>query len=190
MGGSTQKRIDELAKEIRDKTNELSELRRKRTPEPVEDYELMRPDGSPVRLSHLFGDKPDLIVVHNMGKDCVYCTMWADGFTGFASHLQSRAAFVVSSPDDPRAQREFAKSRGWRFDMVSTAGSTFTRDMGYQGDDGYLPGVSAFRLLDDGAIVRSNRAMFGPYDQFNATWHLFDLLAEGADDWEPQYSYG
>ena len=157
--------------------------------ESVTDYEFTDSDGGSVRLSELFGSQSDLIMIHNMGKSCTYCSMWADGFTGLLDHLQNRAAFVVSSPDPPAVQGEFKESRGWTFRMVSTAHSPFTREMGFHGDDGYWPGVSAFHRNDDGSIVRTGSDFFGPYDDYNAAWNLFSLLDGGAGEWEPQYSY-
>ena len=56
----------------------MADLRRRMPPEPVKDYELKGPEGS-VRLSEMFADKTDLILIHNMGSECPYCTMWADG---------------------------------------------------------------------------------------------------------------
>src|SRR3954452_5960110 len=95
---------------------QLTEARRRRSPEPVPDFELIDGDGS-VHLSQLFAGHDDLLVVHNMGRGCAYCTLWADGFNGLLDHLQDRAAVVVASPDDPATQAAFAASRGWRFRM-------------------------------------------------------------------------
>jgi predicted dithiol-disulfide oxidoreductase (DUF899 family) len=100
---------------LRDKMRELQQTVE---PEEVADYVLTGADG-PVRLSALFGGKDTLFVIHNMGKTCPACTMWADGYNGVVPHLESRAAFVVTSPDDPATQAAFAASRGWRFHMVS-----------------------------------------------------------------------
>ena len=84
--------------------SQIAELRRKMRevqadaePEEVRDYEFATSQGL-VRLSALFGDKADLIVIHNMGASCPYCTLWADGYNGIYHHLSSRAAFIVSSP--------------------------------------------------------------------------------------------
>jgi hypothetical protein len=33
-------------------------------------------------------------------------------------------------------------------------------------------------------------APFGPGDAFCPTWHVLDLLADGAAGWEPKYKYG
>jgi predicted dithiol-disulfide oxidoreductase (DUF899 family) len=155
-------------------------------PEEVEDYRFATTDG-PVRLSELFGGKDYLFVIHNMGKTCPACTMWADGFNGVLAHLEDRAAFVVSSPDDPETQRAFRAERGWRFRMVSHRGTSFAADMGYRSERGWLPGVSVFRR--DGRIVRVSDTPFDQGDDFCAVWHLFDLIPEGAAGWRPRFSY-
>jgi predicted dithiol-disulfide oxidoreductase (DUF899 family) len=157
-------------------------------PQPVDDYTFASPKG-PVRLSQLFGDKRDLIVIHNMGSHCPYCTLWADGYNGLYPHLATRAAFVVTSPDPPAVQRRFARSRGWRFPMVSHMGTTFAADMGYRSREGhFLPGLSAFRRTRDG-IARVSDTGSRPGDDFCAAWHLFDLLPDGAADWRPRFRY-
>ena len=109
----------------------LPKLKRKLPRKIMEDYTFMGPDG-PVRLSALFGGKKDLIVVHNMGAGCSYCTMWADGFNGVYPHLADRAAFVVVSPDAPAAQKKFAESRAWRFPMLSGRKSDFSENLGFK----------------------------------------------------------
>lgn len=157
-------------------------------PQPVEDYVFQTLDG-PLALSDLFGDKSDLFVIHNMGTGCTSCTMWADGFNGVYDHLASRAAFVVSSPNTPAVQREFAAGRGWRFPMVSHEGTSFAQDMGYRGaNGGWRPGVSVFQKRD-GRVVRVSDAELGPGDDFCITWHFFDLIPEGAPAWSPRYAY-
>jgi predicted dithiol-disulfide oxidoreductase (DUF899 family) len=89
---------------------EIARLRRKMReaqasvePEPVRDYEFATLEG-PVRLSQLFGPKRDLFVIHNMGRSCPHCTLWADGFNGIYPHIADRAAFVIASPDPPDVQ--------------------------------------------------------------------------------------
>ena len=157
-------------------------------PEPVPDYEFATPDG-PVRLSQLFGDKHDLFVIHNMGRSCPACTLWADGFNGIYPHIANRAGFVVSTPDPPALQRDFAAGRGWRFPMISHQGSSFAADMGYRSETGgWRPGVSVLRH-EGKRILRVSDTSFQPSDDFCAIWHLLDLLPEGADGWRPKYAY-
>ncbi|MFI4897354.1 MAG: DUF899 family protein [Phycisphaerales bacterium JB059] len=182
--------IEDLQRQIQELKARLSQARRAAPPEPTPDYELRRTDGSPVRLGELFGAKEDLLVVHNMGRGCVYCTLWADGFSSLTPHLQDRAAFVLCSNDEPETAGAFARERGWRFPVVSGAGSSFARDLGFASAEGKpWPGVSAFRRLENGSIVRMGSAPFGPGDDFCPPWPLFDLLAGGAGDWGPKYSY-
>ena len=183
-----------LYEEIEAKHAELVELLKSEGPEPVEDYTLKGADGEAVTLSEAFGDKSDLILVHNMGRRCPYCTLWADGFNGVLPHLEDRAAFVVVSPDAPEDQQAFARSRGWRFRMLSAQDSPFTNDMGFQteheGKPFVLPGCSTFRKKDDGSIERVAKTFFGPGDPYCAVFHLFPLLAGGVDGWQAKLAYG
>ncbi|HXA37330.1 MAG TPA: DUF899 family protein [Steroidobacteraceae bacterium] len=157
-------------------------------PQTVADYEFKTSDGT-ARLSELFGDHKDLLVVHNMGTSCPSCTMWADGYNGVHHHVISRTAFVVSSPDIPAVQRKFAEARGWKFRMVSHAGTSFAEDMGYRSDrGGWLPGISAFQRSAQ-KILRVSDARWSPGDDFCTVWHFFDLLPEGAAGWSPKLSY-
>lgn len=168
----------------------MRDLRREMAGEITADYTLTQSDGKTVALSDLFGDKQDLLVVHNMGKSCPYCTLWADGLNSLMPHIESRCALVLVSPDAPTVQVEFAGSRGWVFAMASSGGTTFTRDMGFEEENGdKLPGVSAFHRAEDGSITRIASSPFGPYDEYCAVWHLFDLLDGGVGDWEPKYKY-
>lgn len=187
------KKVSTLEKELMKQQQQLVEMKKKLAPEEVKDYTLKGPNGKYVKLSEIFGDKEDLIVIHNMGTSCTYCTMWADGFNGIANHLEDRAAFVLVSPDSPKTQATFAKQRGWKFKMYSNEGSTFAKDMGFSvEEDGKAyaqPGVSTFHKTPQGKIVRVAKAEFGPGDVFCSTWHLFDLLAKGANGWEPKYKY-
>src|SRR5271166_2568998 len=187
-------------RETRDKLagyrHQIAELRKKMReaqfsvePEEVKDYEFTTPEGT-VRLSRLFGDKEYLFLIHNMGSSCPSCTLWADGFNGIYDHLASRAAFVVSSPDAPAAQKSFAAGRGWRFPMVSHSGTTFAADMGYRSaEGGWLPGVSVFQR-EGNRILRVADSGFAPGDDFCSLWHIYDLLPGGAGDWQPRYRYG
>lgn len=184
----------QAAARLADYRRQIAELRVKMRqalaesePEEVRDYEFRTPEG-PVRLSQLFGDHDHLIVIHNMGKSCPSCTMWADGYNGIHQHVTSRAAFVVSSPDPPEVQREFAASRGWKFPMVSHAGNTFAGDMGFRTDRGWRPGVSVFQR-QGGKIVRVSDAGFMEGDDFCTVYHLFDLLPGGSGDWSPKFRY-
>lgn len=150
---SLEKEIDALETDIYKKKRELAGLRRKISPESVGHYRFQTAKGF-VTLEDLFGAQTHLLMVHNMGRECVMCTTWADGFNGILRHVEDRAAFVVSSPDAPGDQKAFADSRGWKFRMVSTVGTSFAKDMKMiwrDGDkEGPSPGLSVFQKTSGG----------------------------------------
>jgi predicted dithiol-disulfide oxidoreductase (DUF899 family) len=184
----TAERLSDYRRQIADLREKMRALQASVEPAEVQDYAFATPEAS-VQLSALFGGRRDLIVIHNMGSSCAYCTLWADGFNGIYDHIASRAAFVISSPDRPDVQQKFAASRNWRFPMVSHAETTFAADMGYRSvDGGWLPAVTTFRK-DGDRILRISDRSCSPGDDFCVLWHLFDLLPEGAADWVPRYRY-
>lgn len=181
--------IESLQSEIAKKRKEILDLRHLVEPEPVDDYALKDGEGKAVKLSDLFDDRDELIVIHNMGKACKYCTLWADGLTGFAKPMADRVPFVVVSPDEHGIQKEFAQSRGWNFPMLSAAGTSFISDLGfYKEKEGYYPGVSAL-IRKDGNIYRTSYDYFGPGDTYASIWHFFDLLPKRVNGWRPKYEY-
>jgi predicted dithiol-disulfide oxidoreductase (DUF899 family) len=168
----------------------LAELRRQMDPQKVKDYRFEGPWGESISLSQLFGKQKELIVIHNMGHQCPYCTLWADEFSGILKHIEDRAAFVVESMDPPETQREFSADRGWKFKMVSSRSSTFRKDMGYgKSKSSLVPGLSVFRKERDGSIVRVSDTQFGPGDNFCSLWDLFDMLPDSNSNWRAKFSY-
>ena len=185
----TKQKLGELYEQLMAVRQSMLELQKNIEPEPIEDYELQTLDG-PRLVSSYFGDKDTLFLVHNMGTFCAYCTLWADGFNGVIDHLQDRAGFVVTSPDSPDQQQEFAASRGWRFPMASIEGTTLAVDLGYEHESGeVLPGVSVLKKLEDGTIAKVADTPFGPGDVYCSVFNLFDLIPGGGDDWQPKFSY-
>ncbi len=181
-------RLKHMRERIADTRREMRSLQASIEPQAVDDYSFTTMHGT-VRLSELFGRKEDLFVIHNMGTNCPYCTLWADGYNGVYEHLADRAAFVVSSPDTPEVQQRFAQSRDWKFPMVSHCGTPFAEDMGYRASTGrWLPGVSVFQRRS-ARIVRVSDSGFNPGDDFCSLWHFFELLPEGSADWQPHLSY-
>ncbi|MCY4096161.1 MAG: DUF899 family protein [Gammaproteobacteria bacterium] len=186
---ATKQKLGELYEQLMEVRNSMLELQKGIEPEPVEDYELDTLDGKR-HVSSFFGNHDTLFLIHNMGSHCVYCTVWADGFNGVIDHLQDRAGFVLTSPESPEKQQEFAKSRGWRFPMASVENSTLAVDMGYHLESGeFMPGVTVLKKADDGAIAKVADTPFGPGDPYCAVFNLFDLIPEGSEDWQPKLAY-
>ncbi|MCA9278892.1 MAG: DUF899 family protein [Phycisphaeraceae bacterium] len=154
--------------------------------EPVNDYTFMQSDGTEISLADMFGDKAELLVIHNMGIGCNYCALWADAFIGLSRHIEQRCGFYLSSPDTPEILTKRIADRGWPFKCVSVKENTFARDMGFQGATGYYPGISAFHKKPDGSIVRTGARQFCPGDDFCGIWSAFDIIKSGANGWEPK----
>lgn len=184
-------KIKELEFEIYEKKRELAEYKRIDFPkEEIFNYSFINSNGENINLLELFGESDELIVVHNMGRACSYCTMWADGFNGVLKHIESRAAFAVISEDDYKTQESFAQQRGWNFNMVSSKGNLFFKDMGFKSDDGELhPGISTFVKSEDNRVYRTNATNLGPFDDFCSVWHIFAMLQSGNDIWQPKITY-
>ena len=178
-----------LKKEIEDRQKQMIALRKQATLEPIKDYVLKNRQREDVSISSLFDSKDELLIIHNMGKSCKYCTLWADGLNGVAKPLADRVPFVVVSPDSSVVQDHFAESRDWKFPMLSGADSSFIADLGfYKEGKGYYPGVSAL-IRKEGQIYRYSYDYFGPGDPYCSVWHFFDLLPKQVDGWQPKYEY-
>lgn len=188
----TAAKLARYRRQIAELRAKIRETQASAEPEEVRDYAFATAEGS-VLLSELFSGMDDLFVIHSMGTKCPSCTLWADGFNGIYPHLANRAGFVVSSPDPPALQQQFAAGRGWRFPMVSHHGTSFAADMGYRTESGgWLPGISVFkrdRATGRPRIVRVSNASFSPGDDFCTLWHIFDLLPEGAGGWTAKFAY-
>ena len=184
------KEIKAIEKQMLADRQRLAELRKQQEAEPVSDHTFYDVEGRPVSLSDMFGDGNELLLVHNMGKSCPYCTMWADEYNGVTHHLENRVPFVVISPDSPGVMKEFAASRNWKFKLYSSEGNSFSKDVGFENDNGKpLPGVSVFLKDEDGKVSHKTSSSFGPGDNYCSVWDYFDLLPAGSDGWHPKFGY-
>lgn len=181
--------LQELQEEIYNKKKEYYNLAKQLPLIEIDDYLFKDIDNNDVKLSELFKDKDQLIVVHNMGQSCPYCTMWADGFNGVFHHIESQAAFVVVSPDPVDNMKKFYNEKSWKFKLLSCASNTFKADLAFENNDKELiPGVSTFRKENDKIFITSS-LHFGPGDDFCSVWYFFDLLHHKDDDWMPKHMY-
>lgn len=178
--------IYQLQLEVMQAKQKLSEAIAASPGDQVDDWKLKDLDGDDVNLSALFGDKTELLMIHNMGRGCNYCSLWGDTMIGIAKHLRQRCEFVLCSNDPPEMIKEFRELRGWNYPCVSGHGSGFAQAMGYADvERSPLPGVSAFHKQPDGSIVRTGHASFGPGDDFCGVWPMLDLIHGGKGEWEP-----
>ncbi len=159
----------------------------------VENYLFKYKDGIESSLLDFFGIHDELIVIHNMGKNCPYCTLWADGLSSSTPHIQNRCGFVLTSPNDYETMHEFAKDRDWKFPYFSSAENSFTADMGFsntneEGRVFYQPGFTSF-IKKEGKIYRVASDTFGPGDVYSPIWHMIDMLHESEKEWRPKFKY-
>lgn len=175
-----EKKLAGIAKKIAALEKEARTVRARAKKHRVGDYELTRADGDKVKLSELFGDKDRLVLIHNMGMSCPYCTMWADGFNALWKNVAEKAAFALVNNDEPVDQARAAAARGWSFPVVSAKGTSLFKDLGFADAKGdWYPGVSTLVRKKSGALERYAGAPFGPGDKFNSVFSFFDLLPKG-----------
>lgn len=179
--------IQKLENEVYELSLKLAKLRKDSKPEPVNNYKFKDVAGE-VSLASLFGTKETLIAIHNMGQGCRYCTLWADGIDAFLPHLESFSSVVLFSKDNPESQRQFANSRGWRFRMVSHAGTAYSLEQSVISGKENMPGVVVYQKQGD-KIFKKNSSVFGPGDSFCSFWHLSSLAGVTEENFTPQYRY-
>lgn len=179
--------ITELEGRINELTAKLNQLRSRNEAGEVKNYAFETLNGASTLLD-LFGTQDKLLVIHNMGQGCRYCTLWADGLNGFVPHLESTMALVLVSKDAPDVQRRFANSRGWRFNLASHGGGEYIREQTVVEGSNNMPGAVVYERKGD-AIYRKNSCVFGPGDLYCPMWILLGMAGLGDNDWTPQYRY-
>jgi predicted dithiol-disulfide oxidoreductase (DUF899 family) len=182
-----QAEIQTTEAQIFELTQKLAELRRSNQGDAVPNYSFATLAGETTLLD-LFGSHDKLLVVHNMGQGCRYCTLWADGFNGFLPHLESAMGVVLVSKDDPETQRKFANARGWRFRLASHGAGDYIEEQTCMPGTQNMPGAIVYER-DGDSITRKNACVFGPGDLYCSMWNLLGLAGLGESDWTPQFSY-
>src|SRR5882672_3806145 len=118
-------------------TRRSDELARRRQELPWvridKDYRFDTDDGS-AALSDLFRGRSQLLVYHFMfGPDytagCPSCSSIADGFNGFAVHLENHDLSLYAVSRAPLVKLQAYKQRmGWTFPWASSFGGEFNFD--------------------------------------------------------------
>jgi predicted dithiol-disulfide oxidoreductase (DUF899 family) len=127
----------ELLKAEKELTRRSDELARKRQELPWvpinKGYRFETDEGS-ASLADLFRGRSQLLVYHFMfGPDytagCPSCSMIADGFNGFATHLANHDVTLTAVSRAPLAKLQAYKRRmGWTFPWASSFGGDFNFD--------------------------------------------------------------
>ncbi len=179
--------IAELEGQIFEMTKRLAELRAQSPGIEVRNYSFDTLGGQ-TTLSDLFGDHDKLLLIHNMGQGCRYCTLWGDGLNGFIQHIESTMALAMVSKDEPGLQRRFANSRGWRFQLASHGGGEYIKEQTVMEGADNMPGAVVYERRGE-LIFRMNSCIFGPGDLYCSIWPLLGMAGIGAQDWTPQFKY-
>ena len=187
MGAEEMTETDKIGMEIMEKAAALAKAHRDAAPAEVPDYAFQTIDGE-TSLSSLFGDRDRLLMIHNMGQGCRYCTVYADGINGVLSHLEDAMAVVLASKDSPAVQRNMANDRGWRFRLASHGGGAYMAEQCSMAGYENCPGAAVYEKKD-GKIFRRGRTPFGPGDLFSPVWPFLALAGLGEADWTPQFHY-
>ena len=180
-------KIRELEMQIYDLGQELHRLRSAQAPREIPNYSFQTLEGS-TSLLDLFGKQDKLLLIHNMGQGCRYCTLWADGINAFLPHLETAISVVLVSRDEPALQRRLANERGWRFRMASHGGGDYIREQTSEPGQGNAPGAAAYQR-DGDRILKLGSSSFGPGDQYCSLWQFLSLAGIGNEEWTPQYQY-
>jgi predicted dithiol-disulfide oxidoreductase (DUF899 family) len=179
--------IAALQQELMEKAVRLRELQAQVPGEEVRNYSFSTLEGE-VTLRGLFAGRDKLLLIHNMGQACRYCTLWGDGLNPFITHLETVMAVAMVSKDAPEVQRQFANSRNWRIRMASHGGGDYMTDQVAAEGMGNMPGAVVYEL-DGDKILRKASTYFGPGDLYCSQWHFLGLAGIGLDEWTPQYAY-
>lgn len=178
---------DKLELEIMEKAQQLAELRSNEANTEVQNYQFESLEGQ-TSLSDMFAGRERLLVIHNMGQGCRYCTLWADGINGIVDHLEDAMAVVMVSKDAPATQRRMAMNRGWKFRTASHGGGLYMEEQCAMGEYSNYPGAATYQKRD-GKIYKVGRTSFGPGDLYSPMWHFLSLAGIQSTDWTPQFRY-
>ncbi|HWX88448.1 MAG TPA: DUF899 domain-containing protein [Solirubrobacteraceae bacterium] len=125
-------------KELTRASDDLAEARRELPWVPVEkEYSFDTGEGSKT-LADLFDGRSQLLVYHFMfgpayEAGCPVCCSIADTLDPQVAHLKARDATLLLASRAPIEKLlAFRERMGWRIDWVSSAGSDFNRDLGFQ----------------------------------------------------------
>ena len=211
---------DELLKEEKELTRRGDELARKRRElpwVPVEDAYRFETEKGTRTLADLFDGRSQLLVYHFMfgpswEAGCPVCSSIADTLDPQVAHLNARDTTVLLASRAPLAKlRAFRERMGWGIGWVSSAATSFNRDIGFQyteeelkpflegeipltveqnarmcGTDalGYVtegPGLSVY-ALSDGIVYRTYVTTARGLEPAMAYYGMLDRTPKGRDE--------
>jgi predicted dithiol-disulfide oxidoreductase (DUF899 family) len=176
------------------------------------DYVFDESGGGTVRLSELFADGKDTLLLYNfmfipgeaglpLEAGCPSCTSIIDAVDGEAVHIVQRLNLAVVAKVPIEQFAAHARTRGWRnIRLLSSGQTTYNADYRGEGERGQNPIATIF-VRRDGTIHHfwSSELFFAPtepglhprhVDFIWPLWAVLDLTPEGrGTDWEPRLAY-
>jgi predicted dithiol-disulfide oxidoreductase (DUF899 family) len=169
-------------------------------------YVFASPRGR-VSLADLFEGRSQLLVYHFMlapgwEEGCRGCSFVSDHFDGALPHVSARDVSFTAVSCAALGEIERFKARmGWKFNWVSSHGTSFNRDFGVSftpaeveaGKADYnfglndiggeeMPGLTAFARGADGAVYRTYSTYARGLDSLIGAYRLLDLAPKGRDE--------
>jgi predicted dithiol-disulfide oxidoreductase (DUF899 family) len=176
------------------------------------DYSFDESGSRTVRLSELFEDGKDTLLLYNfmfiageaglpLEAACPSCTSIIDAVDGEAPHITQRVNLAVVAKAPIEQFEAHAGTRGWRnVRLLSSANTTYNADYHGEGERGQNPIATVF-VRRDGTIHHfwSSELFFAPtapglhprhVDFIWPLWAVLDLTPEGrGTDWGPELKY-
>jgi len=171
-------RLELLAaeKELTRRSDELAQ-RRKQLPwvRIDKEYRFDTPTGS-ATLADLFRGRSQLLVYHfmfgpNYKAGCPSCSMIADGFDGFAVHLENHDVALTAVSRAPLTKLTAYRERmGWSFPWVSSHGGDFNFDFNISfTEEEQRKGLIEYNYERGGHAMDETTVVPEPVRQFAAT---------------------
>ena len=190
--------------------DEINRLRRELPWTKVEKDYTFETDNGPKKLADLFGDKSQLVLYHFMyepddKEGCPGCSFVCDHVDGARQHFEHHdIAFVAVSRAPLAVFQDYKKRMGWKFEWISSAGTTFNYDFGvsfHRADldagpvmynfrvqpirGGEQPGLTVFVKGEDGSIYRTYSTYERGLDMLLTAYHYIDLTPLGRNESGP-----
>ena len=164
----------EAEKELTRRGDQLAQLRQELPAVRIDKAYVLETDGGSASLADLFRGRSQLLIYHFMfGPDykagCPSCSMIADGFNGFAVHLEHHDVMLWAVSRAPLAKlQEYKRRMGWTFPWASSFSSDFNSDFNvwFTESQERAGGVEYNYRREPAIEARSNQ---GPSSKFAAT---------------------
>jgi len=194
-------------KEFTKARDELSAARRALPWVKVEKNYVFESPAGKQSLSDLFDGRSQLIVYHFMlapgwEEGCRGCSFVSDHFDGALPHLNARDVSFAAVSIAPLGEIGRFKARmGWKFNWVSSHGTTFNRDFRVSFTEeevkagkadynfglnnigmGEMPGLTVFARDAGGVVYRTYSTYSRGLDMLIGAYNLLDLVPKGRDE--------